>query len=296
MATKRVKKAEPARSLASIQVDVTNRLGAVAPATTTGMAELDALLGGGLRSGTHFLVTGAPGVGKTAFALMLAYMAARAKAAVLFSSVGLDDTEVVARLAARAVHREYQNVNATYGTIWAGQAMQDPALRGPISNAIDTVVRKVGEHLHLHQAEPMEDVASVAELASQLWARHDRVVVVLDGIEAYSAASAAAMNAGQAAGYEARLSLVAQELSRLAGQGCAVLTTCDVAALPLVVPATTVAAELRPVRASARSMKKKLALDTKPVDLVFLKNRFGPSAALPLLYAAAASIFQERQP
>jgi len=296
MAAKRVKKSEPARSLASIQVDVTTRLGAVAPATTTGMADLDALLGGGLRIGTHLLVTGAPGVGKTAFALMLAYMAARAKAAVLFSSVGLDDTEVVARLAARAVHREYQNVNATYGTIWAGQSMQDQALRGPISNAINTVVKKVGEYLHLHQAEPMEDIANVAELASQLWARNDRVVVVLDGIEAYSATSGAAVNAAQAAGYDARISLVAHELSRLAGQGCAVVTTCDSGALPLVVPATTVAAELRPVRASSRSMKKKLALETKPVDLVFLKNRFGPSAALPLLYAAAASIFEERQP
>jgi predicted ATP-dependent serine protease len=294
MAAKRVKKAEPARSLASIQVDVTTRLGAVAPATTTGMADLDALLGGGLRSGTHLLVTGAPGVGKTAFALMLAYMAARSKAAVLFSSVGLDDTEVVARLAARAVHREYQNVNATYGTIWVGQSMQDPALRGPISNAINTVVKKVGDQLHLHQAEPMEDIATVADLASQLWARNDRVIVVLDGIEAYSAGASA--NGAQVPGYDARISLVAQELSHLAGQGCVVVSTCDSAALPLVIPATTVAAELRSVRASARSMKKKLAVDTKPVDLVFLKNRYGPSAALPLLYAAAASIFQERQP
>src|ERR1041384_2956082 len=131
MATKRVKKAEPARSLASIQVDVTTRLGAVAPATTTGTAALDTVLGGGLRSGTHFLVSGGPGVGKTAFALMLAYMAARARAAVLYTSVGMDETEIVARLAARAVHREYQNVNATYGTIWVGQSMQDQALRGP---------------------------------------------------------------------------------------------------------------------------------------------------------------------
>lgn len=296
MATKRVKKAEPARSLASIQVDVTTRLGAVAPATTTGMAALDAVLGGGLRSGSHFLVSGAPGVGKTAFALMLAYMAARAKAAVLFTSVGMDETEVVARLAARAVHREYQNVNATYGTIWVGQSMQDAALRGPISNAINTVVKKVGEHLHLHAAEPMEDVATVAELASQLWARNDRVVVVVDGIEAYSAGSVAGVNGGQAAGYDARISLVAYELSRLAGQGCAVISTCHSGVLPLVAPAATVAAELRPIRASARSMKKKLALDSKPVDLVFLKNRYGPSASLPLLYAAAASIFEERQP
>jgi predicted ATP-dependent serine protease len=296
MAAKRVKKAEQARSLTSIQVDVTTRLGAVAPATTTGMADLDAMLGGGLRSGTHMLVVGGAGVGKTAFALMLAYMAARSKAAVLFSSVGLDDTEVVARLAARAVHREYQNVNATYGTIWAGQSMQDPALRGPLSNAINTVVKKVGDFLHLHQAEPMEDIANVAELASQLWARNDRVLVVIDGIEAYSSSSGTSVNTAQAAGYDARISLVAYELSRLAGQGCAVVTTCHSGALPLVEPAATVAAELRPVRASARSMKKKLAIDAKPVDLVFLKNRFGPSAALPLLYAAGASIFQERQP
>jgi predicted ATP-dependent serine protease len=297
MASKRVKKpAELARSLASVQVDVTSRLGAVAPATTTGMPDLDTLLGGGLRNGTHLLISGAPGVGKTAFALMLAYMAARARAAVLYTSVGLDDTEIVARLAARAVHREYQNVNATYGTIWFGESMQDPALRGPISNAINTVVKKVGDLLHLHQAEPMEDISITAELATELWARNDRVVVVVDGIEAYSAGSGGAVNGAQASGYDAGVAQVAYELSRLAVQGCAVVSTCHSAAFPLVAPAATVAAELRPVRASSRSMKKKVALDTKAIDLVFLKNRYGPSATLPLLYAAAASIFQERQP
>lgn len=296
MAGKRVKKAEAARSLASIQVDVTTRLGAVSPATTTGMPSLDALLGGGLRSGTHLLVTGAPGVGKTAFALMLAYMAARARASVLFTSVGLDETEVVARLAARAVHREYQNVHATYGTIWTGQSLQDPALRGPITSAINTVVKKVGEHLHLHQADVMEDVAAVGELAAQLWARNERVIVVVDGVEAYSAAAGSVANPAQAAGYEARISLVAYELARLASQGCAVVTTCHSEAVPLVAPATTVAAELRPVRSISRSMKKKVAIDSRAMDLVFLKNRYGPSSTLPLMYAAAASVFQERQP
>ena len=297
MASKRVKKpTEVVRSLASIQVDVTTRLGALAKATTTGMASLDGLLGGGLRSGTHLLVAGAPGVGKTAFALMLAYMAARARAAVLFTSVGLDETEVVARLAARAVHREYQNVHATYGTIWAGESLQDPALRGPITSAINTVVKKVGDHLHLHQADPMEDVSVVGELAAELWGRNDRVVVVIDGIEAFSAGSGTGLNPTQGAGYDARLSLVGYELSRLAAQGCAVITTCHSASVPLVAPAATVAAELRPLRASSRSMKKKMALDTKAMDLAFLKNRYGPSASLPLLYVAAASVFQERQP
>jgi RecA/RadA recombinase len=260
------------------------------------MASLDGLLGGGLRSGTHLLVAGAPGVGKTAFALMLAYMAARARAAVVFTSVGLDETEIFARLAARAVHREYQNVHATYGTIWAGQSMQDPALRGPISSAINTVVKKVGDHLHLHQADVMEDVATLADLAADLWSRNDRVVIVVDGVEAYSAGSAAGSNLPQASGYEARLSLVAYELSRLAAQGCAVVTTCHTEAMSLIAPATTVAAELRPVRSAARSMKKKVGLDSKAVDLVLLKNRYGPSSTLPLLYAAAASTFQERQP
>lgn len=277
-------------------MDVTTRLGAVAPATTTGMSSLDVLFGGGLRSGMHLLVSGAPGAGKTAFALMLAYMAARSRAAVLFTSVGLDETEIVARLTARALHREYRNVEATYGTIWSGISMQEPALRGPISSSVDTVVKKVGEQLYLHAAEPMDDVSTLAELAAYLWARNDRVVVVVDGAEAYSAGGTAA-NLVQAAGYEARLSLVAHELSRLARQGCAVITTCQAATTPLVAPAATIAAELRGVSdpATRGAMKKKLAVDARPMDLAIVKNRLGPTATLPLVYVAAASVFEERK-
>ncbi len=275
-------------------MDVTTRLGAVAPTTTTGMAALDAMLGGGLRSGTHFLVHGAPGVGKTAFALMLAYIAARSRAAVLFTSVGLDETEIVARLTARALHREYHNVEATYGTIWSGQSMQEAALRGPISGSINTVVKKVGEHLHLQAAEPMEDVSFLAEQAGVLSARHDRVVVVVDGVEAYSAGGGAPPV--QAAGYEGRLSLVGYELSRLAGSGCVVVTTCHSASAPLLSPAATVAAELR-ARDDAGTRaggKKKASVDPRAVDLVVGKNRVGPSGTVPLVYVAAASVFEEQ--
>ncbi|MBM4363510.1 MAG: hypothetical protein FJ104_12585, partial [Deltaproteobacteria bacterium] len=137
------------RSLGSVQVDLTARLGAVAPHTTTGLASLDAALGGGLRAGHHLVVTGAPGVGKTSLALMLAYIAARARAATLYAAVGLDDTEVVARLAARTVHREFEQVLATYGTIWDGSALQEPELRGPLSGAIASVFKRVGDTLHL---------------------------------------------------------------------------------------------------------------------------------------------------
>jgi hypothetical protein len=292
VATKRAKKGpDGPRSLGSIQVDVTSRLGAVAPATTTGVPSLDELLGGGIRSGTHLLVSGGPGVGKTAFVLMLAYMAARARASVLFTSVGLDETEIVARLTARALHREYQNVAATYGTIWSGLSMQDPALRGPISSCLATMTKKVGEHLHLHSAEPMLDVATLADHAAFLWARNERVLVVVDGAEAYSVAGAAG------ASYDARLSLVAYELSRLASQGCAVVTTCHAVGAPFIAPAVTVAGELRPVRdPTPKGSRKKLQLGARPMDFAIQKNRLGPTPTLPLVYMAAASVFEERAP
>lgn len=295
-AAKRLKKVpEGPRSLSSIQVDLTSRLGAVAPATTTGMPTLDALLGGGLRSGTHLLVSGGPGVGKTAFVLMLAYLAARARASVLFSSVGLDETEMMARLTARALHREYQNVNATYGTIWSGVSLQDPSLRGPISTCLATVAKKVGEHLHFHAADPMEDVASLADQAAFLWARNERVVVVVDGAEAYSAGDVSG-TVGALGTYDARLCLVAYELSRLAGQGCAVITTCSSVNAHLLEPAATVMGELRPVREPSPKGVKKKIVEARPMDLVIVKNRLGPTPTLPLAYAAAASVFEERKP
>ena len=297
MPSKRPKKPnEGPRSLVSVHVDVTTRLGAVAPTTTTGIGALDALLGGGLRSGTHLVVSGGPGAGKTAFGLMLAYMAARTRAAVLFTSVGLDETEVVARLTARALHREYQNVAATtYGTIWSGVAMQEPGMRQAIATCSATVTKKVGEHLHLHTADPMQDVATLADHAAFLWTRNERVVVVVDGAEGYSAATAAGTTA--ASSLDARLLSVAYELSRLAGQGCTVISTCSSDAAPFIVPAATVAAELRaPREPSARATKKKQQLGVRAMDLVVVKNRLGPTPIVPLLYVAAASVFEERQP
>jgi predicted ATP-dependent serine protease len=278
------------RSLASVFVDVTTRLGAVAPSTTTGIAALDGALGGGLRSGTHLVLYGAPGVGKTAFALMLAYMAARARASVLFTSVGLDETEILARLTARALHREYQNVEATYGTIWSGVSLQDEAWRAPITTCLGTVTKKVGEHLHLYAAEALQDISALADQAALLWARNERVVIVVDGLEGYTTPLASA-----AQSLDSRLLAVAYELTRLAAQGCAIVTTASDAAAPAVLPAATVAAELRAAR-EPKASKKKVQLGARPVDLTILKNRLGPTPTVPLLYVAAASVFEERNP
>jgi replicative DNA helicase len=43
-------------------------------------------------------------------------------------------------------------------------------------------------------------------------------------------------------------------------------------------------------------MKKKLPIDAKPMDLGIVKNRLGPTGTVPLLYVAAASVFEERKP
>jgi hypothetical protein len=281
--------------LSHVHVDVTTRLGVVVATTTTGISPLDELLGGGLRSGTHLVGSGGPGSGKTALALMLAYIAARAKASVLFTSVGLDETEIIARLAARTLHREYQNVSATYGTIWSGVSMQDEALRQPIAGCLNSITKKVGEHLHLHMAEPMQDVAWLADQAALLWARNERVVIVVDGAEGYTAP---ALGAPASASLDARLLAVAYELSHLASQGCAVISTCSSAAAPFLAPAATVAAELRPARepSAKGGAKKKAQLGARSMDLAIQKNRFGPTPTVPLVYLAAASVFEERQP
>lgn len=264
----------------------------MSPATTTGLPGLDALLGGGLRSGTHFNLTGEPGTGKTSFALMLAYMAARSRAAVLFASVGLDETEVIARLTARALHREYQNVAATYGTIWSGQSMQDEDLRGPIATCLDTVTKKVGDYLHLFAAEPLCEASTIADQAALLWARNERVVVVVDGMEALGAS---ALSGTGGSNFAERVYFVACELSRLASQGCAVVSTCADVAAPYAVPAATVAAELVPAReSSAKAGGKRRGQGGRPVDLDIHKNRFGRTTAVPLTYMARASVFEER--
>ncbi|HYP91324.1 MAG TPA: ATPase domain-containing protein, partial [Polyangiaceae bacterium] len=112
-------------SLAAMQVDITTHLGAVGPAISTGLPGLDALLSGGLRSGTLLALAGAAGSSRTSVALSLAYLAARRRAGVVVAGAAVDPTEIVARLATRALHREYPEARTSYGEIWTGQAWSD---------------------------------------------------------------------------------------------------------------------------------------------------------------------------
>ncbi|MGC4089553.1 MAG: DnaB-like helicase C-terminal domain-containing protein [Polyangiaceae bacterium] len=167
-------------SLASVQIDVTTRLGAPSPVTTTGFPSLDQLLGGGLRPGVLVTVLSPPGMGRSTLALFIAYMAARSRASALLSGVGLDDTEVMARLAARALHRECPDMATAYGAIWSGQALSQPEVRAPVLGAVETVSRKVGSNLHLRRAGSLEATGLLAECAAELWSRYERVVLVVD--------------------------------------------------------------------------------------------------------------------
>lgn len=279
-------------ALTAMQVDVTTRLGAHSPATATGFASLDGMLSGGLRSGTVLAIAGAPGVGRTAFALLMAYMAARAKAGVVFASASLDATEVMARLAARALHREYPDARTPYGMIWSGQAWQDAATHRAVADSVETVVKKVGAQLHLYRASGLESTSSLAECAAHQWSRHERAVLVVDDIEAFSStgdgsiAHAAAANGSM----EGRVTSVAYDLRRIADQGCAVILTTLSRHAELVAPAVTLAGELREAPGAPREN------DARSMLFSVYKNRIGETGAVPLRFVPGAGSFEEQAP
>jgi replicative DNA helicase len=282
--------------LTSMQVDLTTRMGALAPATTTGFGQLDQLLLGGLRTGTLVTLSGPPGCGKTAMALLMAYMAARARAAVMFCSAFLDETDVMARLAARAMYREYPEADTPYGAIWSGDAWQDDFTRQAVSTSVNVALRKVGNLLHLYRFRALETASEIANAAAHLWSRFERVVVVVDGIEALCAAAGGDMAraAGVNSDYQNRLSQVANELKQVADGGCAVVVTSQQQNQPLLAPVATASLELADAPAAAGpGSARDWALGARQVILSVTKNRVGPTASIPLRFIAGASVFEQ---
>jgi RecA/RadA recombinase len=288
----------PPPSLQSMQIDVTTRMGAPTPATPTGMARLDDMLLGGLRTGAFVALTGESGVGKTSLALLMAYMAARARAAVLFASVTMDETEVMARLAARALYRDYPDSATSYGAIWSGDAWQDEYTRAAVGTSVETAVSKVGQLLHLHRARPLELTTELADCAAHLWARHDRVILVVDGVEAFCASAGGDLSRRAAANgsYRNRVAQVCYELRQVADSGCAVVVSAHQQASALVAPAATLAMEMRAAPGSGAALSERhRALGARSVDLVVTKNQLGPTGVVPLQFVAGAAVFEERR-
>ena len=276
-------------ALTAMQVDVTTRLGSHAPATATGFPTLDRMLHGGLRSGSVLAIVGEAGVGRTALALLIGYMAARAKAGVVFASASLDATEIMARLTARALYREYPEVNTPYGMIWSGQAWQSSTTHRAVADSVETVVKKVGAQLHLFRARGLESTQSLAECAAQQWSRHERAALVVDDIEAFSAVGNGSTSLAAAANgsLEGRAMHVAYDLRRIAEQGCSVVFTALSRHAEVVAPAATIAAELR------GSPDAKAADGARSMELHVYKNRFGETGSVPLRFIPGASLFEE---
>lgn len=264
-------------SLASIQVDVTTRLGAPSEVTPTGFRTLDALLHGGLRSGTVLALSGAPGSGRTSLALMIAYMAARTHAGVEIVGRGIDDMEIVARLAARALRRTYPQSEVTYTDIWSGNVFGNDTVRRAVGEAVDTVMQKVGTHLHITRLGPGESIETFAPRSTQLWARYERVVLVVDDIEGLVAGAGIAP-------LDARIVSAAYELRSLAEQGCAVVLTTLSRHAELVAPAATAMVELRTLVSGEGPADMELAVT---------KNRVGPTGRIPLKVHFSATEFTD---
>ena len=279
-------------ALTAMQVDVTTRLGSHAPAIATGFPTLDRMLHGGLRSGTVLAVAGAPGAGRTAFALLIAYMAARAKAGVVFASASLDATEVMARLAARALYREYPELHTPYGMIWSGKAWQDVTTHRAVADSVETVVKKVGAQLHLYRASGLESTQSLAECAAQQWARHERATLVVDDVEAFSASGGSSVSHAAAANgsMEGRVTHVAYDLRRIAERGCSVVLTTLSRHADFVAPAATIAGELR-------LLAQPSEVDGgRAMEFYVYKNRIGETGSVPLRFIPGASLFEESKP
>ena len=264
-------------SLANIQVDVTTRLGAPAKPTATGLSPIDRLLAGGLRSGTVLALTGAPGSGRTSLALTIAYMAARASAGVVFAARGVEETELVARLAARALRRAYPASQVTYGDILAGAVYENDAVRRAVSEAVDRVVEKVGTHLHLARFGATDSLALLVERSAPLWARHERAVLLVDDVEALAVTEPGEL--------DARVTSVAYELRQLADQGCAVVVTALERHADLVASAATMLVSIVP---GASEDGK-----TVPLTLHIRKNRVGAGGSFPLSAYFGACEFSE---
>ncbi|HYP86688.1 MAG TPA: hypothetical protein VEQ59_01005, partial [Polyangiaceae bacterium] len=217
------------------------------------------------------------------------------RAGVVVAGAAVDPTEIVARLAARALHREYPEARTSYGEIWNGQAWSDDASRRPIADAIDTVMKKVGSQLHLLRGTGLETTQALADCVAQQWARSEQVVLVVDDVEGFLAmGDGGAIRAGLVnASFEARLTQVGYELRRLAEQGACVIATVLSQHLPLLSPASTLNIELHggaePPSASERLRK----LGARALRLDVTKNRLGSTGQVLLSFVPGAATLEE---
>jgi len=150
--------------------------GATHHPTTTGLAELDRVLGGGLVAGSATLLGGEPGIGKSTLALQVAAESARRGTRVLYASAEESNAQV---------HSRAERLGAIHDDLWLSTEADVPALLGQVDELGPALV--VVDSIQTVRAPELSSAAGsvgqVRECASTLvrMAKDANVAVVLVG-------------------------------------------------------------------------------------------------------------------
>jgi hypothetical protein len=158
-----------------------------------------------------------------------------------------------------------------------GKAFGDDDVRKAVNEAVETVVKKVGQHLHFARLGPKETCGELLVRCTPLWARYERAVLVVDDLEGLAADDAAPL--------DSRLTSAAYELESVAMQGIGVVCTALHRHAELIAPASTMLVGLSVEDgASGRSV---------PVDFDVRKNRCGARTRFRLQAVFGAGEFND---
>jgi len=165
----------------------------------------------------------------------------------------------------------------TYGDILSGGVYANDAVRRAVNDAVDTVVQKVGAHLHFARFGAGDTLALLVERSTQLWARYERVVLLVDDIEGIAISEPGDL--------DGRIAATAYALRQLADQGCAVVVTALARHAELVAPAATMLVDV--VAGPTPTGKP------TPLTMNVRKNRVGGIGSIEMTALFAASEFSE---
>lgn len=266
--------------------------GAPRRAVPTGFGFLDQAMGG-WRTGLH-LVSGAPGSGKSAFALHAAAAAARQGFPVLYAGFELELDVLVLRLLCREAGLDLR------------QAL-DGALDGAQVQAACDAQRPLFDRIDLLRAEPLLDMASLNKLARETLARAsaDVGLIVVDYLQVWAAGNRDFSEfRHEIAKLTAALRHLAVDLdspvlalssqSRQA-QGEPLLSSLEgTSDLEYTADSVTFLIQVeRPARQNSYGGADEAAAASRTISLNLRKNRFGDTGSRVVRFLPATGAFKE---
>jgi len=164
----------PPALVASLLIDVARRPPRPLRSYPTGMADLDAMLGGGLTTRQLVSVCGPPGAGKSAFAVSAAIYQAARGLPVLYVCTELEEQELMSRHAANIIDRPWSAIARGHVPMeWVYEALarvsvyvigseEVPRKAEDAMALIEREARKIGE---LHTTPPLVIVDYMQDMA-----------------------------------------------------------------------------------------------------------------------------------